>query len=111
MVALIGPPPSDFVRRSETTAQCFDQNGKRPPFHHSFQFSSPSNLSPRVDILAGDWIAHDDAAVPPISLEDLEKRLSGSEKECFLDFLRSMLKWLPEERRTAKQLLDNPWLL
>lgn len=29
MVALIGPPPADFVKRSETTGQCFDHNGKR----------------------------------------------------------------------------------
>ena len=62
-------------------------------------------------MLAGAWIAHDDAAVPPISMEGLEKRLSGSEKGYFLDFLRSMLTWLPEERRTARQLLDDPWLL
>lgn len=30
MVALIGPPPADFVQRSETTGQCFDRNGKDP---------------------------------------------------------------------------------
>ncbi|KAJ5399843.1 hypothetical protein N7465_010332 [Penicillium sp. CMV-2018d] len=85
MVALIGPPPADFVRRSETTGQCFDHNGA--------------------------WIAHEVAAVPPTSLESLENRLSGTEKESFLHFLRSLLKWLPEERRAARQLLDDPWLL
>nr|POE87758.1 putative serine/threonine-protein kinase sky1 [Quercus suber] len=84
MIALIGNPPGDFVRRSETTSQCFDHSGA--------------------------WIAHDDAIVPSISLEELELRLSGSEKTAFLGFLRSMLKWLPEERKTAKQLLDDPWL-
>ena len=63
------------------------------------------------DSLTGAWIAHEVAAVPPTSLESLEDRLSGTEKESFLHFLRSMLKWLPEERRTARQLLDDPWLL
>lgn len=48
---------------------------------------------------------------PSIPLEHLEERLSGAEKESFLEFVRSMLKWLPEERRTARQLLDNAWLL
>jgi hypothetical protein len=24
--------------------------------------------------------------------------------------MRSMLKWMPEERRTAKQLLNDPWV-
>ncbi|CAG8373022.1 unnamed protein product [Penicillium salamii] len=81
MVALIGPPPAEFVRRSETTEQCFDRN------------------------------AHEHAPIPCTSLESLEKRLSGTKKECFLLFLGSMLKWLPEERKTVKQLLDDPWLL
>ncbi|KAJ5934500.1 hypothetical protein N7466_004047 [Penicillium verhagenii] len=85
MVALIGPPPANFVQRSETTGQCFDRNGT--------------------------WIAHEDALVPQESLESLEKRLSGGERESFLRFLRSMLKWLPEDRKTARQLLDDPWLL
>lgn len=57
------------------------------------------------------WIADEDAAIPQVSLESLEQRLSGSDKEQFLRFLRSMLKWLPEERKTAKQLLEDPWLL
>lgn len=64
---------------------------------------TPSNI--------GTWIANEDAAVPCVSLESLEKRLSGQEKEFFIQFMRSMLKWLPEERRTAKQLLEDPWLL
>ncbi|CAG8928809.1 unnamed protein product [Penicillium salamii] len=85
MVALLGSPPADFVRRSETTEQCFDRNGL--------------------------WIAHEHATIPCTSLESLEKRLSGAEKESFLRFLGSMLTWMPEERKTAKQLLDDPWLL
>ncbi|TQB68065.1 hypothetical protein MPDQ_004055 [Monascus purpureus] len=85
MVALVGPPPTEFVRRSETTEQCFDSRG--------------------------DWIAHHEAPVPPVSLETLETRLVGEEKELFLGFIRSMLKWMPEERKTAKQLLEHPFLL
>ncbi|KAL4877116.1 kinase-like domain-containing protein [Aspergillus karnatakaensis] len=84
MVALVGAPPSEFVQRSDTTEQCFDSTGT--------------------------WNAHTMEPIPTISLETLEKRLSGDEKELFLAFLRSMLKWLPEERLTAKQLLDHPFL-
>ncbi|KAL4745928.1 kinase-like domain-containing protein [Aspergillus terricola var. indicus] len=84
MVALVGPPPTEFVRRSETTEQCFDSRG--------------------------DWIAHHEAPVPSVSLETLETRLTGKEKELFLAFIRSMLKWMPEERKTAKQLLEHPYL-
>ena len=108
MVAFIGPPPMDFVRRSETTEQCFDRDGKRIRLRFP---SFPCNLGFCVDTLTGSWIAHKEAPVPPTSLESLETRLSGPEKESFLHFLRSMLKWLPEERKTARQLLDDPWLL
>lgn len=44
-----------------------------------------------------------------ISLGSLEKRLAGEEKAEFIRFMMSMLKWLPEERKTAKQLLEDPW--
>ncbi|PIG82234.1 protein kinase domain protein [Aspergillus arachidicola] len=85
MVALIGPPPTEFVRRSETTEQCFESSG--------------------------GWIAHNEAPIPTVSLETLEKRLNGEEKELFLAFIMSMLKWLPEERKTAKELLEHPFLV
>ncbi|PYH98321.1 kinase domain protein [Aspergillus ellipticus CBS 707.79] len=77
IVALVGPPPTGFVRRSETTEQCFDSS----------------------------------APVPSVSFETLETRLTGEEKGLFLAFIRSMLKWMPEERKTAKQLLEHPFLL
>ena len=43
-------------------------------------------------------------------LEDIETRLTGREKELFFNFMREMLKWLPEERKAAKALLEDPWL-
>ncbi|KAJ0426586.1 kinase domain protein [Aspergillus carlsbadensis] len=85
MVALVGPPPSEFVRRSETAEQCFDASGA--------------------------WNAHDEEPIPIVSLQTRERRLEGEEKELFLAFIRSMLKWMPEERHTAKQLLEHPFML
>lgn len=64
-----------------------------------------------ADVLAGNWIANEEAPVPQVSLESQEMRLLGREQGSFLEFIRSMLQWLPEERRTAKQLLDDSWLL
>ena len=40
----------------------------------------------------------------------MEENLEGPEKQEFLTFIRSMLKWVPEERLTARQLLQDPWL-
>ena len=51
--------------------------------------------------------------IPPpeaMSLERAETVLEGEEKTRFLDFVRSMLKWVPEERLGAEELLRDPWL-
>ena len=50
------------------------------------------------------------AEVPKGTLEEAEKRLEGEEKKLFLGFVRKMLKWKPEERSSAKDLLDDFWL-
>lgn len=42
MFALVGPPPAKFVQRSETTGQCFDDNGER--LHLNFWSLSRSIL-------------------------------------------------------------------
>ena len=44
------------------------------------------------------------------SLEESEERLSGENKRAFLVFVRRMLQWRPEDRATARELLEDPWL-
>ena len=51
------------------------------------------------------------APIPDFNLEKLEPRLEGEDKEAFLDFLRKMLRWKPEERLTAGEVILDPWLL
>ena len=36
--------------------------------------------------------------------------MDGENKRQFLDFVRQILRWLPEERMTARELLDHPWM-
>ena len=64
-----------------------------------------------ADLLVRAWIAHAVTTVPPTLLESLGERLLSSERDLFIRFLRSMRKWLPEERKPARQLLGSPWLL
>ena len=45
--------------------------------------------------------------------QGFEKRLTvieGNEKQMFLNFVSRMLRWRPEERGTAQELLSDPWL-
>ncbi|KAI0926429.1 hypothetical protein AcV5_008894 [Taiwanofungus camphoratus] len=84
MIALLGLPPKDFLERSQTDRpwQWFDRNG--------------------------NWKGAAD--IPNTSLEDAEKNLEGEDNVLFLHFVRKMLKWKPEERANAGELLDDPWL-
>ncbi|KAH6706597.1 kinase-like domain-containing protein [Leptodontidium sp. MPI-SDFR-AT-0119] len=52
----------------------------------------------------GGWRGAD---ITPIALHN---RLEGVDVELFLDFLKSMLRWVPKERGTAAALLRHPWL-
>ena len=59
-------------------------------------------------ILLGNWDGL--IPIPEISFEKSETYLEGKNKELFLQFMRKMLCWVPEERKTAKELLQDPWL-
>lgn len=63
----------------------------------------------RLTLLIGQWIA--DVPIPlGYSLETAEHVLSGRNKAMFLNFVRGMLAWRPEDRKTARELLEDPWL-
>ncbi|CAF9926286.1 MAG: hypothetical protein HETSPECPRED_006294 [Heterodermia speciosa] len=84
MVGYLETPPLAYLRRSEVTNNVFDEKGH--------------------------WKGAGGVAVPAISLERAEIVLEGEEKRRFLIFVRSMLRWLSEERRRAAELLTDPWL-
>lgn len=83
MIALMGPPPKELLERGSTSATYFDEEGR---FRH-----------PKL-IREG------------FSFESSITRFKGKDKELFIDFAKKMICWLPEERWTAKQLLEHPWL-
>ena len=82
MVAVLGLPPMDYLQRTETSWEYFDNTG---------------NWKGAVEI-------------PGTSLEDSEEQLRGENKTLFFDFMRKMLQWVPEKRQTANQLLNHSWL-
>ncbi|EEQ29995.1 protein kinase domain-containing protein [Microsporum canis CBS 113480] len=56
----------------------------------------------------GEWLSP--VPIPEgRTLESLETRLE--DKEGFLRFIRRALTWMPEQRATARELLQDPWLL
>ncbi|KAF1821305.1 non-specific serine/threonine protein kinase [Dissoconium aciculare CBS 342.82] len=84
-VAYLGCPPLEYIQRSPITSKVFDERGS--------------------------WRGAGNTSIPPITLEQAEIVLEGRSKEEFLAFIRSMLKWLPEERLTAADLLKHSWMI
>ncbi|KAL1967093.1 hypothetical protein VTN77DRAFT_3617 [Rasamsonia byssochlamydoides] len=83
MVAVLGPPPLDFLKRSEYSLLYWDENG--------------------------NW--RGPVPIPSVDLEQLEQRLEGEDRDGFLRFIRKMLRWTPEERPTAGEVTFDPWLM
>ncbi|KAF9630840.1 CMGC/SRPK protein kinase [Lasiodiplodia theobromae] len=81
IVAYLGPPPREFLEKDGSAFLFFGENGTLM-----------------------------DAKIPPLSFETEEENLEGRDKELFLAFMRSMLCWLPEQRKTARELLEHPWM-
>ena len=44
------------------------------------------------------------------SFESAIQKLEGEDKRLFLEFVKRMIKWRPQERSTANELLEDPWL-
>lgn len=44
------------------------------------------------------------------SFESTLSKFNGEEQRMFIHFVKRMIKWNPEERSTAKELLQDPWL-
>ena len=84
MTALMGPPPEDYLSRSEEQyLECDEMCAWRCPASKG---------------------------MPNISFENLLERLDGEDKTAALDFVECIFKWKPEERSTAKELLQHPFI-
>ncbi|EGD94895.1 CMGC/SRPK protein kinase [Trichophyton tonsurans CBS 112818] len=85
MISLMGPPPLEFLKRSEKSLKYWDENG--------------------------NWKLSHLYPIPKQSLESREIQLNGDEKKQFLEFMRKMLQWMPEDRADAQHLLfEDPWV-
>ncbi|KAM5501700.1 hypothetical protein McanMca71_005162 [Microsporum canis] len=85
MISLLGPPPPEFLKRSKESQKYWDENG--------------------------NWKLSHAYPIPQQTLESREIQLNGDEKKLFLDFIRKMLQWMPEDRANAQQLLfEDPWV-
>ncbi|KAK7529993.1 putative serine/threonine protein kinase [Phyllosticta citribraziliensis] len=81
-IALLGPPEKEFAQMGASYEKYFDEEG--------------------------NWKL--DMKIPETSLEAEEQVLEGDERDQFLAFMRRILQWDSDDRPSAKELLDDPWL-
>lgn len=53
---------------------------------------------------------HKDIISDSFNMGDAVPSLKGKDKEEFLNFVQKLLQWLPERGKSAKELLEDPWL-
>jgi serine/threonine protein kinase len=103
MVALMGPPPKAFLERSEECSKYWDAEGESL---HSSQINAlVVETRTKLTTASGNWIAS--TPIPDQTFESLEVRLEGEDKELLLAFARKVLRWLPEERKSAGEFLEE----
>ena len=106
VVALLGPPPKDLLERGSEGSKLMDARGKNAGSHLYQDWTGHAKHNTGSP---GTWRGGVRAPAET-SLEALETQLEGAEKVAFLHFIRSMLVWRPEGRKTVEQLLHDPWL-
>ncbi|KMU72063.1 hypothetical protein CISG_00372 [Coccidioides immitis RMSCC 3703] len=86
IIRLLGPPPLQLLERADQgiCSELFSSHGefKLPDLIPSEEYNL-SNLTPFVH---------------------------GEDKGLFLEFVGKMLRWMPEDRATARELYNDPWL-
>lgn len=82
--AILGPPPKSFVMQSATARQFWSDNGQ--------------------------WI-NTEHAVPNISLESMLVVVEDEEtRKDALAFVRSCLQWMPQDRMSAREVVNHKFL-
>ncbi|KAL8972125.1 MAG: hypothetical protein Q9197_002927 [Variospora fuerteventurae] len=86
MIGLLGPPPQELLDRADnaTLSSLYTVEG---------EFKHPQLIPSEA-----------------FTFSDLTPFLQGEDKRLFIEFASEMLKWLPEERSSAKVLYNDPWL-
>lgn len=100
MVGYLGPPPLDFIKKSEIAMRAFNEQGQSGEIRFDLHGLT----------CVGNWNNCGGVTVPSTSLEGAVSAVEGEDKEVFLKFIRSMLEWAPEKRKRAYELLKDPWL-
>ncbi|KAK0111542.1 hypothetical protein ONS95_001895 [Cadophora gregata] len=109
MIALLGTPPKTLIER-EVRWSAVKWSHAVPNSEGRLCWTAREYYGGPFFNTEGDFMYKELIPVG-ISLDGSVLSLGGEDKRLFLDFMKEMLQWLPEDRKTAKELLAHPWLL
>ncbi|KKK26138.1 serine/threonine-protein [Aspergillus rambellii] len=107
MIALLGPPPGALLAKSKAMSE---HNWPQPVTNDSGALCNNAQ-----EFFSGPFFNAEgkfcyNELIPSGCLEDKAPFLEENDREAFLSFVRDMLTWLPEKRKTARELMDHPFL-
>ncbi|KAF3484187.1 CMGC/SRPK protein kinase [Arthroderma uncinatum] len=107
MIALLGPPPGELLAKSKAMSE---HNWPQPVMNETGALCNNA-----LEFFGGPFFNAEgkfcyNELIPSRSLEDTIPFLEEKDREAFLTFIRDMLIWLPEKRKTARELIDHPFL-
>ncbi|KAJ9490350.1 hypothetical protein VN97_g2932 [Penicillium thymicola] len=107
MIALLGAPPEVLLAKSKAMSEC---NWPQPITNDAGELCNNAQ-----EFFNGPFFNTEDEfryseLIPSRSLEDTAPFLEEKDREAFLSFVRQMLTWLPEKRKSARELMDHPFL-
>ncbi|CVL04859.1 related to serine/threonine protein kinase [Fusarium proliferatum] len=105
IVSLLGDPPETLINRERVYRKLKLGLTIENPRGRSCETMNEYWGGPFFDE-HGD-IMHKDLTVQTRRLGNTVTELLGDEKDVFVDFASSMLQWVPEKRKTAKELLQH----
>ncbi|KAK2767599.1 hypothetical protein FQN54_003757, partial [Arachnomyces sp. PD_36] len=107
MIALLGPVPKELLARSKTLKahdwpdRIFNERGKLCRSAEDF-FGGPFFNEEGEFLYKG--------LIPDRSFKDTLPSVEEKEREDLLSFMSGMLTWHPDERKTARELAEHPFL-
>ncbi|GIK05193.1 hypothetical protein Aspvir_009296 [Aspergillus viridinutans] len=108
MIALLGPPPKELILLEREGLRWnwapAAQNAEGKMCTTASEWFGGPFFDENGEFLHGDLIPHN------LKIEDTVDTLEGEQKSQFLSFAKKMLRWLPADRKTAKELIEDPWL-
>ena len=114
ITALLGPPPQDLLDKGDRTSKFYESGDSTKDSDGTTENEKKSTTDDqKKDKRAVRYTGQlkDPGWVPTdFDFDSSVTCMEGDEKGKFIRFIKRMLKWDPDERATASELLRDPWL-